>query len=263
MKNCKTKRHSCLTQLRKKTLLFAAVFCFVQLLIAEPNESVYHKILEKLPLCRDSKIGAIDAGGSYTKNSGKGFNCAGFAKWIVDGFYAPMAKNGEKKYISLSAVRKKHIGRRGCTYTLIYEQSRDPYFGLDWTRNLAMELGSRRGESCSYNEYDVTCSDVCEYIKDCGYPLDRLEEIIKERSKINSDKIYLGSINGFFGENPKLWQHYHVAVFIPYYKDGELRIAVLERNKETSFEYLQKRYSNTFCHLVAIENCGKFELMTP
>ena len=73
----------------------------------------------------------------------------------------------------------------------------------------------------------------------------------------------MGSINGYFGEDPKLWQHYHIAVFIPYYENDVLKIAVLERNKETSFSYLLERYPNTYCHLVAIPTEGEFELMEP
>lgn len=263
MKNYVAKHLRYLILPRKRAFLRAAFLCVAVLVSAETNTNIRQKILEKLPLCRDSKTGAVGADGNYTRGLRKGFNCSGFAKWIVDGFYAPLSNSDERKYISLVDVRKKHIEKRGCSYTLIYEQSRDPYFGLDWTRNLAVELGRKRGEIVSCNSCDVVDSKVCEYIKDCGYPLSTIEDVLREQAAKFPNKIYLGSINGFFGERPKLWQHYHIAVFIPYYEAGELKIAVLERNKETSFEYLQRRYPNTFCHLVAIENNGKFELMTP
>ena len=211
----------------------------------------------------DSSIGAIDADGLYLKNSNHGLNCSGFAKWIVDGFYYPLAKNEPEKYISIQKLRTKHLEERGTPDILIYENSRDPYFGLDWTRNLAVELGKKRGENPSYKSYDVTDSSIATYVMNCGYPIWKIEKVLEEQEKLHTGRIYLGSINGYFGENPKLWQHYHVAVFIPYYEKDVLKIAVLERNKETSFSYLQERYPNTFCHLVAISTEGDFELMKP
>lgn len=152
---------------------------------------------------------------------------------------------------------------RGTPDILIYEDSRDPYFGLDWTRNLAVELGNKRCEIAGYKSYDITDSSVCEYVVNCGYPLSIIEKVIKEQAEKSTDKIFLGSINGFYGKSPILWQHYHIAVFIPYCEDDNLRIDVLERNKETSFEYLLSRYPDTWCHLVGISTVGDFELQIP
>lgn len=227
-----------------------------------PNE-LLTKIREKLPDLRDSSIGVIDSNGNYIKDNNKGLNCSGFAKWIVDGFYTPLCKDYEQKYMSIQKLRKKHLTERGTPDILIYENSRDPYFGLDWTRNLAVELGKKRGENPTYKTYDVTDSTISEYVMNCGYPLYKIEKILKEQNEMHPNRIYLGSINGMYGENPTLWQHYHIAVFIPYFENYILKIAVLERNKETSFEYLMERYPNTYCHLVAISTEGEFELMEP
>ena len=218
------------------------------------------KVLQNL---NDSAIGAIDANGLYLRNSNNGLNCSGFAKWIVDGFYTPLCNDDEPKYTSIQVLRKKHLEERGTPDILIFEDSRDPYFGLDWLRNLAVEIGKKRGENPSYKTYDVTDSTICDYVSNCGYPLWKIEKVLIEQESLHSGRIYLGSINGYYGENPKLWQHYHIAVFIPYYENDELRIAVLERNKETSFDYLLQRYPNTYCHLVGISTEGEFVLMEP
>lgn len=248
--------------MNKRTIFFIIYITILNLteVFAESSSDMLQSIRYQLPLLSDSPTGAIDSDGNYTKDSGNGLNCSGFAKWIVDGFYTPLTLNDEPKYISLQALRKKHPKERGTKDILIYEDSRDPYFGLDWTRNLAVELGKKRGENPSYKSYDVTDSSVSEYVMNCGYPLDKIEEVLKEQSEKHTDMFYLGSINGMFGKNPSLWQHYHIAVFIPYYENDELKIAVLERNKETSFPYLLKRYLNTYCHLVAISSKGEFEL---
>lgn len=247
----------------KKVLLYFLIFLTTYNIYAESSYTVYKKILDKLPDCRDSATGAIDSDGNYTKGSDNGFNCSGFAKWIIDGFYTPLCSDNEPKYISLIQLRKKHLDKRGTQDILIYEDSRDPYFGLDWTRNLAVELAKKRGENPEYKSFDVIESKVYKYVNNCGYPLLKIEEIIKEKANEKTNYIYLGSINGFFGDNPKLWQHYHIAVFIPYYENDVFKIAVLERNKETSFKYLLSRYPNTWCHLVEISTEGLYELKAP
>lgn len=101
-----------------------------------------------------------------------------------------------------------------------------------------------------------------KYTNHCGYPTYLIEKVLIEQAQKNANCFYLGSLNGFYG-NPKIWQHYHVALFIPYEENGKTKIAVLERNKETSFSYLLKRYPNTYCHLVKISAEGDFELMSP
>ena len=249
--------------MKKRMLSGLVIFVLFFNCFAEPMESVLRNVHAYLSQLKDSSSGAIDANGKFLKDSNNGLNCSGFAKWIVDGFYTPLCKEDEHKYISIQVLKNKHPEERGAINVLIYEERRDPYFGLDWTRNLAVELGKKRGGHPSYKTYDVTDSAICEYIPNCGYPILKIEEVITEQAKLHPEKLYLGSINGYYGENPKLWQHYHIAVFIPYYAGGELKIAVLERNKETSFEYLLKRYPNTYCHLVEISTEGEFQLMEP
>lgn len=247
----------------KKLIFCSFVFVFVVSCYATSTKDILEDVRSYICQLTDSPIGAIDEDGKYTKNSNKGLNCSGFAKWFVDGFYTPLCKEGEPKYISIQILREKHLEERGTPDILVYEDSRDPFFGLDWTRNLAVELGKKRGENPSYKTYDVSDSTVCDYVKNCGYPLWKIEKVLIEQESLHPGKIYLGSINGYYGENPRLWQHYHIAVFIPYYENDVLKIAVLERNKETSFSYLLERYPNTYCHLVAISTEGDFELMEP
>ena len=242
-------------------LIYHLLLC-LEVFSVTPNE-VLTEIRKNLSNLKDSPIGAIDSDGIYLKKSNNGLNCSGFAKWIADGFYTPLCEENEPRYMSIKVLRKKHLEERGTSDILLYEESRDPYFGLDWTRNLAVELGKKRCENPTYKTYDITDSTICNYINNCGYPLWKIEKVLIEQELLHPGKIYFGSVNGYYGENPKLWQHYHIAVFIPYYENDVLKIAVLERNKETSFDYLLKRYPNTYCHLVGFSTEGKFELMKP
>lgn len=242
-------------------LLFILIFLPISL-HALTNQEILESIREYLPELVISKTGAIDAAGNYTKGSGNGLNCSGFAKWIVDGFYTPIAEKEDYiyKYMSLVKLREKHIGERGGAETLEFEYTRDPFFALDWTRNIASELSKARKDFLtSYKGHDVCDFD---YSIDKGFLTKDIPDKLKKLAKKFPNRIYLGAINGPYG-SPNLWQYYHVVVFIPYLKDGEIEIAVLETDQETSFEYLWKRYPDTYCHLVWIENTGDFKLKSP
>lgn len=66
---------------------------------------------------------------------------------------------------------------------------------MDWTKNLVVELGLKRGENTSY---------IADYVMDRGFSLEKIQNILMEQENKQPGRIYLGSINVFFGENPKL-----------------------------------------------------------
>ncbi|RKX80136.1 MAG: hypothetical protein DRP87_00850, partial [Spirochaetes bacterium] len=135
------------------------------------------KIRGKLPELRDADDGAMNQNGEYVliedlsiQESG-GFNCSGFAKWIVDGIY--YLKNG--RYLPIERLKDKNYSTRGHRWSERYEDSRDPYFGLDWTRNLSLSLLETESESKALIDPEV--ADVREvpffdYIEDVGYPVE-------------------------------------------------------------------------------------------
>ena len=249
------------------SFFFLTFFFLTSSLFAENNITIISQIRNKSRVLNDSSIGAIDADGKYTINSNSGLNCSGYIKWIADGFYMPIRKKrGETPlFMSIQELRVKHPECRGDRYTNIFEESRDPYFGLDWTRNIAVKLATLQNNREYSNEYfDVRDSKILDYVEDRGYPLENIKEVIIEQSKTFANRWYLGSISGPFGDNPRLHQHYHVCAFIPFIdEDGKISVTVFERNKETSFDYLEKRYPGTYCHLVWLSTEGEFELMDP
>lgn len=251
----------------KKILLLLCLFFLSSISFAESSLNFYLSVKENSKNLKDSSVGAIDADGNYTVDSNKGLNCSGFVKWLADGFYMPLRKNKNKAplYLSLHALRIKHPEHRGDRYTNLFEDSRDPYFGLDWTRNIAVLLAEEKNnQKYDIEDFDVRDSKILNYVEDRGYPLSRIEEVLLEQVKRYPERWYLCSISGPFGEKPRLHQHYHVCAFIPYTDEkGNLRISVFERNKETSFDYLEKRYSKTFCHVVWLSMDGDFELKAP
>lgn len=215
-----------------------------------------------LPYLPDADDGAMDENGNLVRietlktNNLPGFNCSGFAKYLSDGIFVDYAGH----YMGIEELKIKHSEYRGTDITLEYEDLRDPYFGLDWTRNIAVTIARAQGLPISSPE-DMDVRDVpwFDYREDMGYPVDDLVSVMYLQAIQDPGKLYLGSINGEFGADPVLWQHYHVVVLFPHFDaDGNFRISVLERNVETSASSLQRRYSGQFIHLVSIAPGDEF-----
>jgi hypothetical protein len=121
-------------------------------------------------LIPDSSVGVIDATGKYIneKDDNFGLCCSGYAKWIADGYYYPLRKKNHSRlrYMSIQTLRKTYPFLRGNKSTFQYEQSREPFFGLDWTRNIANELAKEKyKQNFFYNSFDVTHSFKAKYEK--------------------------------------------------------------------------------------------------
>jgi hypothetical protein len=95
-------------------------------------------VRKRLPELQFGDDGAIDESGRYVyietlqvqTGNELGLNCSGFAKWLVDGMLRPLTGNR----LSITPL-KAPFGGRGSSFTEPYEDLRDPFFGLDWTRN--------------------------------------------------------------------------------------------------------------------------------
>lgn len=234
-------------------------------------EDIISLLRARLPFLEDTDDGAQDSEGSFVliKNGVKqedavngGFNCSGFTKWITDGFYYPLTGS----YLDIERLKVKHLDFRGNRWSLPYEEERDPYFGLDWSRNLAVNLitaqsGAEEQQSpVDPESADLRRVDFFSYIEDVGYPVADLETLLFAAAFRNPGIVYLGSINSEYGKKPRLRQHFHIVVLLPYFTaNGDFRIAVMERNSESSIASLIKRYPADFIHLVRLDARGVFQ----
>ena len=224
--------------------------------IYQPLITIINEMRSVLPHLPDAEDGAMDAQGRLVQietnglASLPGFNCSGFAKFVVDGIYAQLTGS----LMDIVRLKQKHPDLRGNDISFMYEDSRDPYFGLDWTRNIAAEIaGFQQGQQVHPESSDLRNLRFYSYQEDMGYAMSELTQVLYLRSIQSPGRLYLGSINGEFGSSPRLWQHYHVVVLYPYFDDGgNFRIAVMERNQETSVASLKRRYPQQFIHLVEI-----------
>ncbi len=241
-----------------------------------PPDDGGHRIIERMVAklrkalhgLWDRDDGAMDSNGRFVfintlepqniEGPPPGLNCSGFAKWVVDGLYYPL----RGKYISIEDLKERHLHLRGNRWSDRHERERDPYFGLDWIRNLSAMLREARYPSAaggSYERFDVRKIPGFSYVEDVGFSVEDISYILYYLAYHNPGKFYLASVNREFGDDPVLRQHVHVVVLFPYFdQEGEFHAVVMERNGETSIPSLKKRYSKDFIHLVGIEGDTNF-----
>jgi hypothetical protein len=175
--------------------------------------------------------GAIDAQGRYVfietlepQDGQGGLNCSGFAKWVVDGILRPLT--GQRLDI---AALKQPFGSRGSSFTTIWEDLRDPFFGLDWIRNLASQAWStlRSPAYGGLEEFEVrdwpfsqlilhntgkespggppkepndlipgtSLRDYPAYLENAGFSVEGLEPLLYTLAINEPNRIYLAAIN--------------------------------------------------------------------
>jgi hypothetical protein len=240
--------------------------------IDENGEYVFIATLERQ---EDRGLGLGDEGTH-------GVNCSGFAKWLIDGILRPMTG----KALSINEL-KAPFGDRGTGLNRPWEPVRDPYFGLDWTRNLAAAVQSARYAHTGWGtgtateipleEFEVrrapftqvisrkgTASEIRSYpahITDTGFASEGLHALLYTLAIDEPGNIYLASINDDRGgPRPRIRRHFHVAALVPYFDpNGAFHVAVFESAEETSFARFKTRYPGAFINLTRVPVEGDFQ----
>jgi hypothetical protein len=247
------------------------------------------KVRERLPELQFADDGAIDENGNYVfietlecqiphkenPMSATGLNCSGFAKWLVDGILRPVT--GER--LSIPPL-KAPFGKRGSSFTDLWEELRDPFFGLDWIRNLAATAWSvlrspaygvleefevrselfsqvidRRGRTAAIRSYPG-------FLENAGYGTEGLHPLLYTLAIDEPGAFYLAAINTEMGPptteanprgRPRMRQYFHIAALVPYFNEyGVFQIAVFESAAETSFSAFKTRYPGHHANLVRL-----------
>ena len=228
---------------------------------ASSVEHLVHTIRPHLSRLPDADDGAMNELGQLVyidsgavRPVGGGFNCSGFSKWIIDGFYYPLTG----RYLSPAALSARQSDRRGHSWSDPYETTHDPYFGIDWSRALAMHLYVARHPYIDEHEaiYYTDVREVAyhDYIEDIGFPVAHLYHILYLLAHRDNESIYIGSVNGFRdGAQSHIRLHFHLALFFPYFDSaGSFKIVVMERNAESDIEDFVSRNSMHDIHLVRV-----------
>jgi hypothetical protein len=159
----------------------------------------------------------------------------------------------------------------------MWEASLDPYFGLDWTRNLAAAANTVlrspafaetrefevrrapfykllvRGGSSTYGVGSASYQSYPDFLLDSGFDVKGLQGLLYTLALDQPGTIYLASVNAEQGapttaDNlrglPRMRKHYHVAVLVPYFNEhGNFQVLVFESAEETSFSAFVSRYA--------------------
>jgi hypothetical protein len=231
-------------------------------------------VRKRLPELQFQDDGAIDENGQYVyietlapqPSSNSGLNCSGFAKWIVDGLLRPLT--GQR--LSISPLKLPY-GERGSSFTDTYEEARDPFFGLDWTRNLAAAAWSvlRSPSFANLDEFEVhdqnlatvivrnkgtaTLRSYPSFLQNAGYGFEGLHSLLYMMAINEPGHIYLAAVNDEIGSSPRLRQYFHVAVLVPYFNEyGDFQVTCFESAAETSFSVFKTRYPGGYVNLSRI-----------
>lgn len=226
--------------------------------------------------------GAQDENGNYVyiktgqaQKGKQGLNCSGFAKWVIDQTLSPLT--GRKLAIE---PLKAPFGKRGSSFTEPWEELREPFFGLDWIRNLAAAAAAvlRSPAFSTLDEIEVRAEpfsqlivrggaspDAASYpgfLENAGYGIEGLQPLLYTLAINEPGWFYLAAVNNEIGPpatannprgRPRLRQYYHVAVLIPYFNEyGVFQIAVFESAAETSFSAFASRYPGQYVNLVRV-----------
>ncbi|MDR0376389.1 MAG: hypothetical protein LBH70_01190 [Spirochaetaceae bacterium] len=237
-------------------------------------------IRDRLPGLSFQDDGALDDRGRYVyietleeQTGDRGLNCSGFAKWVVDGILRPIT--GSSLPI---APLKAAFGERGSPFTGPYEASRAPFFGLDWTRNLASRANSvlRSPGYGVLEEIEVRNAPFNSIIRrereggvlrsfpgfllNAGFSFEGVHPLLYTLAIDEPGRIYLASINNEVNPAPRMRQHFHVAVLVPYFNEnGNFQVALFESAEETSFSQFKNRYPGHCVNLVRIPVEGNFD----
>jgi len=226
--------------------------------------------------------GAIDENGDYVyietllrqNPATQGLNCSGFAKWLIDGILRPVT--GERLAIT---PLKAPFGERGSSFTENWEERRDPYFGLDWIRNLAAEANGvlRSGAYHKLEEFEVRSDNFSSvlvnenrtyvihsypgFFPEAGYGIEGLQPLLYTLAVDDPFKFYLAAVNTESSAgSPRLRQYFHIAALVPYFDEyGIFRIVVFESVVENSFSAFRNRYPGHNVNLVQIPIVSVFD----
>jgi hypothetical protein len=238
------------------------------------------QVRARLPELTFRDDGAIDENGRYVyintlsvQDGQGGLNCSGFAKWVVDGLLRPFT--GRRLTID---PLKKPFGGRGSSFTEPYEELRDPFFGLDWTRNLASQAATLRlsaafgtleaievqkGRFASVIMRNRGTSSIRPYpgfLPNAGFGFEGIHPLLYTLAIDEPGHIYLASINNELDPAPRMRQHFHIAVLVPYFNEyGNFQVAVFESAEETSFTGFKTRYPGHYVNLARISVEGSFD----
>ncbi|MDR2481509.1 MAG: hypothetical protein LBD07_04345 [Spirochaetaceae bacterium] len=241
--------------------------------------SLISKIRQRLPEIEFDNDGAIDENGAYVlinnlqpQGTKHGLNCSGFAKWLTDGLIRPLTG----KRLAITPLKEPY-GERGTSFTESFERTRDPFFGLDWVRNLAAAAGTafKSADFGVLEEIEVrrypfqavlmrngrnsTARYYPGFLQNAGFGMEGIQPLLYTLAIDEPGFIFLGALNNQ-GGNPPLRTYFHIVALAPYFDEKKVfHVAVFESAEETSFNSFRVRYPSHYISLCRIPAAAAFD----
>jgi hypothetical protein len=169
--------------------------------------------------------------GQEQKNK-KGLNCSGFVKDVIDNYIR--LRNKDFKWLSIDELKsKREEERKKIPYTF-FEETNDPFFGLEWSKNLIDKVN----EHYDYINIkaDILNSDeYSELFDSSGYYVSDMKEILFRDQKKESNYFYILAFNRLKKTTPVMPEFYHLSIVVPYFENNHFYLRSFESTKETDF----------------------------
>ena len=238
-----------------------------------------------LPGLRYAEDGAIEADGKpvyiaslLPQGLEPGLNCSGFVKWIADGILHPLTGS----WLSVALMKERMTDWRGGSFTERFEETHDPFFGLDWSRALAKEAwrvmypGRSEESPLAYDASEPPFALIVndshpinggsiyrgftDNFDDAGIELAGLKASLFTLASLDPGRFYLAAFNARDPNPPRLRRYFHIAALFPYFDtDGIFKVAVFESAEETSLERITNSTSYEYVKLVRMPTSARFE----
>jgi hypothetical protein len=176
---------------------------------------------------------------------------------------------------------KERTEEGGSSLTGNFADSRDSLFGLDWTRNLGLAAWRvlRSPASALLAEIEVRDAGFAllldrtggalsprlrsypAFLPNAGFGAEGLRPLLYTLAVNEPGYIYLASVSRERGPAPRMREHYHTAVLVPWFNEyGVFQTAVFESAAETSFSRFISLHAGEQINLVRLPVEGAFQV---
>lgn len=221
-----------------------------EILITKEDSVIKNKFIDKVitPSLNPNyyEDGALNQFGEYVNiSNGKiqtskspGINCSGFVKEITDNLIR--LKNPKFKRLTIEECKEKRNEERKNNSYVAYEEDLDPFFGIDWTKNLADRINYHydykiiKAEAVNKDKYS-------QYFEENGYYFKDMQEIIFRDQQKDSSYFYFVVFNKLRNTKPTIPTFYHIAVVVPIFTANKFELKIYESGIETGYINILKR----------------------
>lgn len=187
-------------------------------------------------------------------------NSFGFVKWIADGFYKPATG----RLMNLNDLVFKHFEEAPNNNWLIKETfRRNPYFGMDWIKNIGLKLNRLSVPDITANEIEVRTVPFYGFTETAGFDTSALRFVMYYLAAKEPSRFYFISYS-----RPSQWtgdrtllEHSKTAVAFPTidYR-GLLDLSYYENGKKIDAEDIEERIGDANIYLIGVETSTMFYL---